>query len=88
MTVKNRLADDRADAVSRFDAIADLQPHVERLEGSTCKPSPVMSMFQRSVSDLGSSSAAGGAALGSPASTMLTIRDDDGTRRRRRAIWH
>jgi hypothetical protein len=33
------------------------------------------------------SSAAGGAALGSPASTMLTIRDDDGpTRPRRRAI--
>ena len=29
------------------------------------------------------SSAAGGAALGSPASTMLTIRDDEGARRRR-----
>ncbi|HEU4521422.1 MAG TPA: hypothetical protein VFT12_05420, partial [Thermoanaerobaculia bacterium] len=32
-------------------------------------------------------SAAGGAALGSPASTMLTIRDDDGPPRpRRRAV--
>ena len=31
------------------------------------------------------SSAAGGAALGSPASTMLTIRDNDGSHRRRRA---
>lgn len=35
------------------------------------------------------SSAAGGAALGSPASTMLTIRDDDGPRPpRRRAVRH
>ncbi|HYH06323.1 MAG TPA: DUF3500 domain-containing protein [Thermoanaerobaculia bacterium] len=34
------------------------------------------------------SSAAGGAALGSPASTMLTIRDDDGTLYRRRAVRH
>ena len=34
------------------------------------------------------SSAAGGAALGSPASTMLTIRDDDGPRHRRRAVRH
>ncbi|HEX8255721.1 MAG TPA: DUF3500 domain-containing protein [Thermoanaerobaculia bacterium] len=34
------------------------------------------------------SNAAGGAALGSPASTMLTIRDDDGSRQRRRAIRH
>jgi hypothetical protein len=33
-------------------------------------------------------SAAGGAALGSPASTMLTIRDDDGSRHRRRAVRH
>jgi len=35
------------------------------------------------------SNAAGGAALGSPASTMLTIRDDDGPRAsRRRAVRH
>jgi hypothetical protein len=34
------------------------------------------------------SSAAGGAALGSPASTMLTIRDDDGPHLRRRAVRH
>lgn len=34
------------------------------------------------------SSAAGGAALGSPASTMLTIRDDDGVLVRRRAVRH
>lgn len=36
------------------------------------------------------SSAAGGAALGNPASTMLTIRDDDGqgTSPRRRAVRH
>ncbi len=34
-------------------------------------------------------SAAGGAALGSPASTMLTIRDDDGPgARRRRTVRH
>ncbi|HEX8617445.1 MAG TPA: DUF3500 domain-containing protein, partial [Thermoanaerobaculia bacterium] len=34
------------------------------------------------------SNAAGGASLGSPASTMLTIRDDDGSRHRRRAVRH
>jgi hypothetical protein len=34
------------------------------------------------------SSAGGGAALGSPASTMLTIRDDDGVLYRRRAVRH
>ncbi|HEY0157907.1 MAG TPA: Calx-beta domain-containing protein [Thermoanaerobaculia bacterium] len=34
------------------------------------------------------SGAAGGAALGSPASTMLTIRDDDGPSHRRRVVRH